>query len=210
MIYLNFLISLFTSVSIAASSVSFAVPISFFGNPLAGEKAAINAHQTNVPDVPFYSQFSDIHAAEWQKLGCGIAALAMLIEFYKPGIVSVNTLLKEGIAAGAFINGAGWSHKGLALLAGKYGLEGANYDFSRLDTNTAFAQFEKFLKEGPVIASVHYTLRPENPIPHLVVINGINDGVIYYNDPAEASVGKTISIPDFIKAWKKRFIVVRL
>ncbi len=165
--------------------------------------------KTNVPSVPFYSQFRDIREVKWQKLGCGIADLAMLIEFYKPGTVSVNTLLKEGIEAGAFLDGAGWKHKDLALLARPYGLEGANYDLSQEDMDTAFAKFEEFLQEGPVIASVHYTFDPKNKIPHLAVINGIEGGTIYYNDPAETSGGKKISVSNFKKAWKKRFIVIR-
>jgi len=98
-----------------------------------------------------------------------------LIEFYKPGTVEANTLLNQGVAAGAFISGAGWSHRELALLASKY----------------------------------HYTLKPSNPIPHLVVINGVKDGFVYYNDPAEESAGIKISVSDFIKAWKKRFIAIR-
>lgn len=200
------------SISVVASSVpvnaflSASTIISISNDNLIG--MVIN-NQTDVPDVPFYSQFHDIHAVKWQKLGCGIASLAMLIEYYQPGIVSVNTLLEEGIDAGAFINGVGWTHRGLALLASKYGLEGANYDFSRLDMSVAFAQFEKFLKEGPVIASVHYRFDPESLIPHLVVINGINNDTIYYNDPSGTSAGGKISIQDFMKGWKKRFIVVR-
>lgn len=162
-----------------------------------------------VKDVPFYSQFYDISSTKWQGLGCGIADLAMLIEFYQPGVVSVDTLLQEGIAAGAFINGAGWSHNGLVRLSRQYGLGGASYNFSHLNDNDAFVQFEKFLKEGPVIASVHYTFDPNNLIPHLVVINGIDGDTLYYNDPAEASAGNKISVSDFIKGWKKRFIVVR-
>ncbi len=162
-----------------------------------------------VQNAPFYSQFQDIALAQWQKVGCGIASLAMLIEFYKPGTVSVNTLLKQGIVSGAFVKNAGWSHNGLARLAQKYGLTGASYDFSRLDSNSAFAQFAEILKQGPVIASVHYKLEPKNPIPHLIVINGIRDGLISYNDPAALSSGKEISVQDFIKAWKKRFIAIR-
>src|SRR3989344_2216354 len=48
-------------------------------------------------NVPFYSQFEDIYLKEWQKLGCGIAALAMAIEFHKPDSVSVMDLLFEAI-----------------------------------------------------------------------------------------------------------------
>ncbi|MBI2047735.1 MAG: C39 family peptidase [Parcubacteria group bacterium] len=166
--------------------------------------------KVDVPIVPFYSQFHDISRTEWQGLGCGIADLAMLIEFYKPGSVSVDALLEEGIVAGAFISGAGWSHKGLALLAEQYGLSGKTYDFSDLGTDAAFSQFETILKDGPVIASVYYKFEPGNPIPHLVVINGISGGIVYYNDPSRGRGGESISVSDFKKAWKKRLISIRL
>lgn len=207
MFYINLLLNLFVSASIAASGGFPGASIVHIYNPPA--KAAISVPRPNIPDVPFYSQFRDISAERWQKLGCGIADLAMLIEFYKPGIMSVDGLLEEAVAAGAFVNGAGWSHRGLALLSRKYGLEGANYDFSHLGISAAFAQFEKILKEGPVIASVYYTFDPQSPIPHLAVINGIDGDTIYYNDPAEMSGGREISVSDFMRAWKKRFIAVR-
>jgi predicted double-glycine peptidase len=72
--------------------------------------------------------------------------------------------------------------------------------------DTAFTKFSEKLKSGPAIASVYYTFDPQSPIPHLVVITGIQGDAVYYNDPAEDSGGKTISIPDFKRAWKKRFI----
>ncbi len=204
-LFINFLASLLAGISIASVGLSPANP-DVTGNSLA---AVVSNFQTSVPRVPFYSQFYDIHAVEWQKLGCGIADVAMLIEFYRPGVASVDTLLQEGIDAGAFVNGAGWSHMGLALLAQKYGLKGMAHDLSHLDMDAAFAQFEEFLKEGPVIASVHYRLEPTNPIPHLIVVNGISNGLVYYNDPALASGGSNISIQGFMDAWKKRFIVIR-
>ena len=224
---IKFLTGLFFSASIVTANVPQSAQTASIGisgasliKVVSQTREAISNTITDVPDVPFFSQFADISAPEWQKLGCGVASLAMIIEFYRPGIVSVDTLLREGIDAGAFIPGAGWSHKGLALLAKNYGLNGVNmtYDFSNLDTNaagpeysrgTAFAQFEEFVKQGPVIASVHYKLEPTNPIPHLIVVNGIDNNKVYYNDPASASGGRNISVQDFIKAWKKRFIVVR-
>ncbi|MHB9019871.1 MAG: C39 family peptidase [Minisyncoccota bacterium] len=202
MLYANLLINLLISTSIAASGTSLSASIN------TPSKAIVDI-QASVPSVPFYSQFRDISSVEWQKLSCGIASLAMLIEFYKPGVVETNTLLKEGVAAGAYLKDAGWKHDGLVLLAGKYGLKSASYDLANLSMNNAFIQFEKYLKEGPVIVSVHYKLDPKNPIPHLIVVNGINNDLIYYNDPAETLAGEKISVQDFIKAWKKRFIVVR-
>ncbi|MES2135313.1 MAG: C39 family peptidase [Patescibacteria group bacterium] len=166
------------------------------------------AIQVTVPDVPFYSQFADITSAKWQKVGCGVASLAMVVDYYKPA-VSVDTLLKEGIASGAYLKNAGWTYKGLIQLSTKYGLAGDSYDLGKLSTKVAFAKFIAQLEDGPVIASVHYKFDPKSTIPHLVVIDGIKDGVLYYNDPAAKTGQKQISTADFLKAWKKRFIVIR-
>ena len=160
-------------------------------------------------NVPFYSQFSDISSVGWQKLSCGIADLAMIINFYKPGAVLPETLLREGIHRGAFIAGAGWSHRGLVNLARPYGLEGKSYDFSSLSKDDAFSRLVKFLEEGPLIASVYYTFDPKSPIPHLVVIDGVDQGFIYYNDPAGREANQKISINSFLQGWKKRIIVIR-
>lgn len=171
--------------------------------------APIEISIAKAPTVPFYSQFKDIQSLSWKKNGCGIASLAMLIEFYKPGTVSVDKLLTQAIVAGAYKQDAGWKHRELALLSKKYGLEGKNYDLSNSDKKVAFAEFKDFLEDGPVIASVYNKFDPKSTIPHLVVINGIKGDTVYYNDPAAATAGKEISTADFLKGWKKRFIVVR-
>ncbi len=164
--------------------------------------------ETQVFTVPFYSQFSDITSAAWQKVGCGIASLAMLIEFYEPGAVTVDTLLNEGIAADAYADNAGWIHGGLIALSNKYGLEGASRDMSGLSMDAAFSELRHVLAQGPVMVSVHYTFDPKNPIPHLVVVNGVDDGKVYYNDPADTHGGESISISTFEAAWKKRYIEI--
>jgi len=162
----------------------------------------------SIPNVPFYSQFVDIAYPTWQKRSCGIASLAMIIEYYKPGSVSVNMLLSEATSTGAYLPGKGWIHKNLVALASSYGLGGKAYDFSASKTNYAFEQFRKHLKNGPVIASVHYKFDPKSTIPHLVVINGIEGSTVYYNDPAAGSGELHTSVAQFIKGWKKRFIVI--
>lgn len=162
-----------------------------------------------VPVVPFYSQFKDIQPLAWQKIGCGVASLAMIIEYYKPKTVSVNKLLNQAVLSGAYKKNTGWIHKDLILLSKKYGLDGNAYELSKLTNEDAFTQFKKSLQDGPVIVSIHYKFNPKSPIPHLVVIDGIKDGVIYYNDPAEKNGGKQISTDLFLKGWKKKFIVVR-
>ena len=162
-----------------------------------------------IPIVPFYSQFADISSPKWKKVGCGIASLAMVIDFYEPNVESVDSLLKRGILAGAFRNDVGWSHNGLIALTRKYGLDGKSNDYSRLGSRGALSELKKSLKDGPVIASIHYKFEPSNPIPHLVVINAVQGDVVYYNDPADTSGNKQISTSKFLKAWKMRFITVR-
>lgn len=159
--------------------------------------------------VPFYSQFSDISSPSWQKVGCGIASLAMLISYYEDEPVSVNGLLEKGISAGAYLDSAGWIHSGLINLSHEYGLDGESRSLADLSMDDAFTALEKELKAGPVMASVHYTFEPTNPIPHLVVVNGVKDGQVFYNDPAEKVGGGSLSIDKFEKAWKKRYIAIR-
>lgn len=158
-------------------------------------------------DVPFFSQFNDISAAEWKKVGCGIASLAMIIEFHKPGaLVSVDTLLQEGIDADAYLSKAGWTYAGLIGVSKKYGLSGTTRDFKGSTMDAAFERLKESVREGPVMASVHYTFEPTNPIPHLVVVNGIDGNTLYYNDPAEPSGHGSLSVEKFKSAWKKRYI----
>jgi ABC-type bacteriocin/lantibiotic exporter with double-glycine peptidase domain len=162
-----------------------------------------------IPVVQFYSQFEDISSPSWKKVGCGVASLAMVIDYYHPNTVSVDGLLSQAITAGAYKNGAGWKHRDLAHLSRRYGLVGTNYDLSNESKESAFQQLKAHLKDGPVIVSAHYRFDPKSKIPHLAVLNGIDGEVIYYNDPAEKSGSMKISTRDFLVAWKKRFIVVR-
>lgn len=159
--------------------------------------------------VPFYSQFKDISSPKWKKVGCGIASLAMIIEYYNHDDISVNELLQEGISAGAYLDDAGWIHKGLIDLSKVYGLVGETYDYKKLSYENAYAEITRALNEGPVIASVHYEFDPQSTIPHLVVINRIEGELVYYNDPAAKKGDIPISKEKFLAAWKKRFIVMR-
>jgi len=159
--------------------------------------------------VPFYSQFTDITDPTWKKVGCGVTSLAMIINYYQPDAVSVNTLLKQGIKDGAYLQNAGWTYKGLISLSNKYDLDGESYDLASLSDAAAFSKFKEALKDGPVMASIHYNFDPKSTIPHLVVINSIDKDTLYYNDPAAKTGEKTISSENFIKAWKKRFLVFR-
>lgn len=159
----------------------------------------------SVPTVPFYSQFTDISDPNWKKIGCGIAGLAMIVD-YHGNAVPVDTLLQEGIDASAYLENVGWTYAGLIAVSNDYGLDGASYDLAGQSMESAFSAFEQAVADGPVIASVYYTFTPGHPIPHLVVVNGITDGTVHYNEPAEPTGEGTISVADFKAAWKKRYI----
>lgn len=164
------------------------------------------AQKADVFSVPFYSQLTDISAPAWKKIGCGIASLAMLIKYYNPdSFTSVDTILNEGIAIDAY-SSAGWTYAGLIKVSHKYGLDGTTHDFGDSSMDVAFAALEKALALGPVMASVHYTFTPTNPIPHLVIVNGIKGDTLFYNDPAEPSGNGSIPVAQFKSSWKKRYI----
>jgi uncharacterized protein YvpB len=181
--------------------------------PVEEKKTKTKSH-TSTPtakpkSVPFYSQFTDITSPQWQKVGCGIASVAMLIDYYSDEAVSVDDLLTSGIESGAFNEEAGWSHAGLIALAKPYGISGDSHSLAHLSTEDAMNALAIILKDGPVMASVHYTFEPTNPIPHLVVITGTKDDRVYYNDPAETSGNNSITVEKFTNAWKKRYIEIR-
>lgn len=172
------------------------------------ELAEIATAPARSTEVPFYSQFNDISAPSWRKVGCGIASLAMLIDFYAP-TVAVDDLLNEGIARGAYVSDAGWSHAGLIALASDHGLSGEAHYLTDKSMAAAFETLKEAVEEGPVMVSVHYTFEPTNPIPHLVVITDIDEDTVRYNDPAEKTGGGSITIAKFQDSWKKRFIEIR-
>ncbi len=173
------------------------------------EVVAETKPKASITTVPFYSQFTDISAPEWRGVSCGIASLAMLIEYYTDDSVNADVLLAQGVARKAFLKDAGWTHGGLIGLSQAYGLDGESVSLAHLGMNDAFAALENEVEEGPVMVSVHYTFEPTNPIPHLVVVADVKDGTVYYNDPAEKGGGGTISIEKFERAWKKRYISIR-
>lgn len=162
-----------------------------------------------IPEVPFFSQFKDITSTKWKKVGCGIASLAMILDYYKTEEISVNKLLDQGISIGAYQEKNGWTHSGLISISKKYGMSGNSYDYSGSSKKIALEKFNTYLKDGPVMASVHYKFDPKNPIPHIVVIDAIDKDMVYYNDPASDVGQKKISLEKFLASWKNRFIVIR-
>lgn len=160
-------------------------------------------------DVPLYSQISDISSVEWKQKGCGVADVAMIVNFYKPKTTTVQKVLEQGIASGAYQKNVGWKHDGLAALAKKYGLIGKVHDLSKSDKDTVLEQFKDIIKEGPAIVSIHRNFDPKLSFGHLIVITGFDDNLVYYNDPGKHEGIRKVSIADFMKGWKRKLIVIR-
>jgi ABC-type bacteriocin/lantibiotic exporter with double-glycine peptidase domain len=159
--------------------------------------------------VPLYSQIADISSVAWKQKGCGVADVAMIVEFYKPNTTTVQEVLEEALSQGAYQKNVGWKHSGLAALAVKYGLVGKTVDLSYEKKETAYSHFKNTVKEGPVIASIHRGFDPKSPYGHLVVITGFDDEMVYFNDPGKRDGIRKVPVADFMKGWKKRLIVIR-
>lgn len=195
----NYLLALSLALNAASAQVPASLPIQE-AEPLVAEGLSFK--------VPFYSQFGDINLSEWQKLGCGVASLAMVVNYYKPDSVSVMALLNQGIASGAYQEGVGWKHRELAALANNYGLSNQVFDFYKLSNAAAFDKFLELLRSGPVIVSIHNKFDPNATLGHIVVATGYENGYIIYNDPTYGPE-KKISLEGFLNGWKRRLIVVR-
>lgn len=162
------------------------------------------------------SQQTELQDPEWQYRGCGIAALKMVMNYWHAlSEVNVSPPIDELLAAGlklnAYVQNIGWSHAGLTNVAKQCGYDGKNYDLADSNADTAWKSLMKQLKNGPVMASVYSQFDPTLGGGHIVVLTGIDDNTVYLNDPEEASQEagtKTMELNDFLKAWKKRYIVI--
>lgn len=169
-------------------------------------------------NVPAYSQYQDITEQSVQQKSCGIVSLYMVLLFWSQrGVLSrtlpsVNDFVKEGFAfENAYTAGVGWRHKELAMIAQEYGLEGYNVDDAQRDIEEAWGKIEEAVIAGPVIVSVYKNLDPSQGGGHLVVVTGIRDGMVQYNDPGaktKEEVSRTAQTEIFLRGWKKRSVVV--
>jgi hypothetical protein len=172
-------------------------------------------------DVPFVSQ-QVYRDEEWRRFGCGIASLKMVFDFWhgqnsRNPTDAADELYASGLEAGAFDPEIGWWHAGLVGLAAVRGYEAYNRDFGPRSRTPRTAEeslleLRRELAAGPVIASVYYDFDPARGGGHLVVVSGVSEDVVALNDPLpeQASDGRrSMPLPDFLTAFKHRFIVVR-
>ena len=172
--------------------------------------------------VPFSSQYTDLGHHEWRARGCGITSLKMVMDYWhqkEPSnrTASLEAVLEQGLRAGAYLPGIGWSHKGLVQIARHFGYDSYNIDVAARSpapksTNEAWAMLRVELNNGPLLASVFSGLDPARGGGHIVVVVGNQDGLVFYNDPEEMGERegrKIIAQEVFLRAFKNRYIVVR-
>ncbi|MHB1118362.1 MAG: C39 family peptidase [Minisyncoccota bacterium] len=171
--------------------------------------------------VQYYSQFLDVKDPAWKLRACGIACLKMLLETEKVKTPSLDQMIQDGVALGAY-GPSGWIHSGLIALAGKYGVNLSRAEWRTSDTKIA----DKLNKEG--IAFLVAELRARRPVIvsairhfkevdkfHMVTLvgfkgRGLGVAGFYYHDPdsltREGGEHQFVPIETFRSAWRKMAI----
>lgn len=155
---------------------------------------------------PAYSQHVHVTDPAWQYRSCGVVSLLILMEALNPETSTTPDLLvKEGLELGAYKEGVGWYHAGLARLATAHGFTSTNKDWSQLPSTEARSLLLKELSEGPCIASVKNAKGG-----HLIVIEGIEqDEVVIHDCEEKEGVRKTVPLETFFDIWTQRIISVK-
>lgn len=170
-------------------------------------------------DLRLYSQYLDFTNKERQKHGCGIASLAMLMDYINhlshtnKNIPSLDKLYQVGINRRAYIKDIGWRHAGLVGVAKVYGFKNSQaHDLSAFSDVEALQILKQKLKQGPVLASIYSKYKTAGS-GHLIGLLSLTKQEAVVLDPdskIRRNVYRQLPLGKFIRAWKKRFIVIRL
>lgn len=170
--------------------------------------------------LDYHSQWRDVVREEWRPRACGIAVLAMMLEYAKPGrdIPDLDRLIDDAVARGAHDPAIGWIHARLIALANEFdvALESRVYRAKAADEEEHLAS--KGLAEiavelsalRPVIASVRRGFSDAGT-PHMVVLSGAGEDVegkyFLVHDPdsksEEGAQYRRVSREQFEKNWRK-------
>lgn len=158
------------------------------------------------------SQLRDVSDPEWHRRSCGIVALRMLMGYLDPSrtFPSIDDLITEGEARGAYMPQHGWRHDGLATLARHYGFAATDYDWTAFPKEEAFRYFVACLQDHPLIASVAKEFSPSKD-GHLIVVTGIENGKAFVNDPLREKpedIAYSVPLDFFLQHWSGRAIYV--
>ncbi len=171
--------------------------------------------------VPHYSQYLDVKDSVWQSRACGVACLKMLLGAQFVKTPSVDEMIRQGEAIGAY-GPSGWTHDGLLSLARKYYTKLSRAEWRQAEGKTS----DELNEEG--IAFLISELRASHPLMvsaiknfefvdkfHMVVLTGFEeeDGKVtgfYYHDSDthHRKEGKNIFVPIeiFCTTWRRMVI----
>lgn len=161
-------------------------------------------------DVPYYSQFLDVDEKEWMPRACAMAALAMVLAYYKDENGNVMDLVREGLAKGPYNPAVGWYHDTIVAVAKDHGLSA-----ERAEKMADDSRLIEYLRSGkPIIVSAIKYILDQTKF-HMVVLTGFEekDGVVlgfYYHDPesTERERGQHLFVrrDTFLREWRKMAI----
>ena len=171
--------------------------------------------------VPYYSQYLDVTDTTWQPRACGLVCLKMLLEASHIQTPSLNEMLVQGDAIGAY-GEWGWRHDGLIALGKQYGARLSRAEWRQSETKTdeelsdegiAFL-VAQLLARRPVAVSAIKNFEVADKF-HLVVLTGFEEeeGLVtgfYYHD-SDTQVrgeGENIFVPmdTFRAKWRRMAI----
>ncbi|MFZ3020395.1 MAG: C39 family peptidase [Minisyncoccia bacterium] len=180
--------------------------------------------------IPYHSQFDEITMLDWKEKGCSVTCLKMCLDFAKSdAIPSIDSLIKEGIVIGGYLDGIGWRHDALVRLAHNYGVPAYAEEFKSVKVDVASKTFSQNIFENDLLDIGVRRIRGaiERNVPvivsisrqngsHQIVVVGFEDNLgattgFYINDP-DNRLGerKEIFVPisEFLTEWRKFAVFV--
>ncbi len=178
-------------------------------------------------NVPYYSQIKDTLNPKWRRDACGITALKMVLDFYKPTGLSIDELYQKALDMGGYKDEVGWYHHILAQLAKKFGYLAITKSWNMPTESLARLKERGFSREDidilnklqleESIFSIKHDIENCHPIiisipkgfklggsGHLAVVIGFDDKGFIVNDPFDGQE-IPISYEKFREVWSGRF-----
>lgn len=164
--------------------------------------------------IPLVDQFKDVKDKKWKKNSCAICSMKMMMVFSnkKHLEIDIGRLIHETKKLGGYLDGIGWRHKTISVMAKKYGIR-LKFIKKFPKTVKEKSKWLKKLEDGiingkPAMVSVYYKLDKKNG-GHMVVVNGIRkNGKLtlgyHLQDPDSRFLGNNyyLSKDKFLLGWR--------
>lgn len=181
----------------------------------------------------YFSQFRDVVSEEWKPKACSLACLKMALDYHNAADkLSIDDLIKEGIAIGGYSN-HGWTHHAISLLSHNHGVPAYHEEFRSVSVDPTDGRFSKSSFEDEMLAAGLSRLQKgldENRLPivsimrnwdqnstfHSILLVGYeSEGEtlkgFYYHDPDTLQgerEGLFVDTETFLKNWRKMAVFI--